>query len=296
MTIAVGVLCQDGVLLCADTEHTGWTSKSHDSKLEDFEVKNGKVCFALSGNSSLAWSAIEKCKRHLHGQPSNNLLDNIEDILDKEYRRNVLSHPDYSNLDYQFLIALWRENDGIELYSTTMTALRRVRGFECIGIGAELASYLIRPGYNSPFLKDAVALTAYVLACVKENISGCGGMSVYRMIRKDGEIGTLTNIHDGPCRDVEEYARVHDFSVRRLLLWMADTQTEDKHFEQNVTEVFLKELFSQRREWSRMRKNREKELADRNPHLTPAQIRAVFNDWSMGFAPKSPKTSKPKKR
>jgi 20S proteasome alpha/beta subunit len=286
MTIAAGFLCTDGVLLCADTEHTGWTSKSHQSKVDQFDVPDGKVCFALAGASALAWSAMQKCKKQLRETSSTDLVADIEGILDAEYRRNVLGHPDYLSLDYSLLLALWTKSGGVQLFSTTATALTEVRQFQCLGVGAELASYLIRTGFLSPSLKQASSLAAYTLACVKESIAGCGGMSVYILLRKDGTSGVLTSEHDGPTKEIEKYARVYDFTMRRLLLWMADMQGEDVYFERNLSELVVKEIIGKRREWMQGYRAKEQGFADVNPHLTPAQVKDMFVDISMGFLPK----------
>jgi len=80
MTIAAGLLCQDGVLLCTDTEHTAWAAKSHHSKVDHFEVPNGKIAFALAGASALAWSAMQKCRKELPQSTSDDLIAHIEEI------------------------------------------------------------------------------------------------------------------------------------------------------------------------------------------------------------------------
>lgn len=283
MTIAAGFLCTDGVLLCADTEHTGWTSKSHQSKMDQFDVPGGKVCFALAGASTLAWSAMQKCKKQLQATSSTDLVADIEAILDAEYRRNVLGHPDYASLDYSLLLAIWTSNGGVQLFSTTATALTEVRQFQCLGVGAELASYLIRPGFLSPSLKQASSLAAYALACVKESISGCGGMSVYLLLRRDGTSGVLTSEHDGPTKEIERYARAYDFTMRRLLLWMADMQGEDIYFERNLSELVVKEIIEKRRQWTQAYRAKEQAFADVNPHLTPAQVKDSLLIFLSGF-------------
>lgn len=190
MTIAAGFSCSDGVLLCADTEHTGWTAKSHHSKVDHFEVPGGKVCFALAGASTLAWCAIQKCKKRLHADASSDLIADLESILDDEYRRNVLGHPNFNSLDYSLLVSVWTQNEGARLFATTATAMTQVREFHCIGIGGELASYLIRSGFQNLSLKSATALAAYTLGSVKDSISGCGGMSIYVLLRNDGSVGS----------------------------------------------------------------------------------------------------------
>lgn len=129
MTIAAGFLCSDGVLLCADTEHTGWAAKSHHSKVDHFEVPGGKVCFALAGASDLAWSAIQKCKKQLEATPSNDLVADVETILDTEYRRNVLGHPNYTGFDYSLLLGIWTPMSVPGCTSRRRRPLRRLKNF-----------------------------------------------------------------------------------------------------------------------------------------------------------------------
>lgn len=130
-------------------------------------------------------------------------------------------------------------------------------------------------------------MAAYTLACVKQSIAGCGGMSVYLLLRRDGASGILTSEHDGPTKEIEGYARAYDFTMRRLLLWMADMQSEDLYFEKNLSECVVKELVRKRREWTQAYKAKEQSFAGLNPHLTPAQAKDMFAEISMGFLPKT---------
>jgi hypothetical protein len=184
MTIAAGFVCREGVLLCADTEHTGWSAKFHESKLGEFEIPGGKLAFALAGNTSFAWSVMQKCRRLLQTVPPEKTLSELERILDREYRRNVLSNPGRDqNYHYWLLIAIWSPGHRVRLYATNETAIREVTTFDCIGIGRELADYLIRPCFTSLMPERlALPLAAYALAGVKESITGCGGMSVYLVL------------------------------------------------------------------------------------------------------------------
>ena len=290
MTIAAGFLCSDGVLLCADTEHTGWAAKSHHSKVDHFEVPGGKVCFALSGASALAWSALQKCRKQLQATPSSDLPADIESTLDAEYRRNVLGHPNYANLDYSLLVGVWTANERPRLYFTTATAMTEVKEFQCLGIGAELASYMIRPGFQGLTLRSATALAAYTLGSVKDSITGCGGMSIYVLLRNDGSIGILTSEHEGPTKDVEKFARLFDYQIKRLLLWTADIHSEDAHYDHNVMNLVYQPMKEKRAEWAAAYKKKERELAALNPHLSPEQVRQMFADIATGFAPKDSST------
>jgi hypothetical protein len=286
MTIAAGFRCEDGLLLCADTEHTGWAEKSHHSKVDQFEVPSGKVCFALAGASNLARSAIQKCKRHLRANASTDLVADIEGLLEAEYRKNVLGHPNYAAMDYSLLVGVWTKADGPRLFFTTATALTEVKDFQCLGVGAELANFLIRPLAFGVTLKVGTVLAAYTLATVKDNITGCGGASIYLLMKKDGAIGVISSEMDsGLTAQVENYARTFDFLMRRALIWMADLQARNEYFELNMGNLVLQPLRQKRAEWIRAYKAQEQEFAKVNSHLSEQQVVQIFEEISMGFVP-----------
>lgn len=291
MTIAAGLLCQDGVLICADTEHTGWASKTHQIKIGDFELPatGAKICFALAGATAPAWSAIEKCRKALLDDSTGDLPSRIEAILDSEYRRNVATLPSYSDFDYQLLVGLWEPGShAVKLYSTTATTFVPVREFACIGIGGELASFIIRPAFVGLTLRQALPLSIYTLACVKDAIAGCGGMSIYHLIRNDGSVGTISSGHLGTTVNVEQYSKTFDFMTRRLLLLLADTDMDENTFRGNLDSLFIGPLVQKRREWVKAHRKYLADLAKANPHLTEEQVKNAAKDLSLGFSPNFP--------
>jgi hypothetical protein len=289
MTIAAGLICKEGVLLCADTEESDWASKSHASKIRYFEFPRGKIAFAYAGNTRAAHSAVLKCERALTGssgrKKTTEPLAEIEKILDREYRRNVLTHPDYEDLHYWLLIALWSEN-GTKLFITERTEIDEVVEFECKGIGEPLARHLIKSGASKemPYQK-ALPLAAYALALVKGQMTRCGGMSVFVMLGNDGKIATVTSLHDGPCVQVERYAKGYDFIARRLLMDIADPAADPRYFEDNLEATFITDA---RRMFSEMladRRRREKGVADLNSRLKANQVKKLVLQLSLGIEP-----------
>jgi len=43
-------------------------------------------------------------------------------------------------------------------------------------------------------------------------------------------IGILTSEHEGSTKDVEKFARLFDYQIKRLLLWTADIHSEDGYY------------------------------------------------------------------
>jgi hypothetical protein len=257
MTIAAGFLYRDGVLLCADTEVSGWAHTLHASKVVCFDCLGGKIGMAYAGNKNFAVSAIQKCMTKLASTKPDETFREIERILDKEYRRNVLSHPSQSvdsSLAYQMLVSLCSPS-GVSLYCSTQTALVMVTDYDCIGIGEALAHYLVRPTFTSGmFERQALSLATFVLACVKGSVPGCGGMSQFVAIRKDGTVGQFyagagPGIHLPTNTDwLERHSKFFDARARRILFDIPNPDITDGDFEGNL-DYFKREMLELRKNW-----------------------------------------------
>ena len=61
--------------------------------------------------------------------------------------------------------------------------------FQAIGIGFELANVLARPfAFDDMSEEGPIALAAYILSQVKDNVPGCGGISQFVSMRNDGTV------------------------------------------------------------------------------------------------------------
>ena len=67
--------------------------KLHSSKLGHFDFPGGKLAYAYSGNTRLAFSAIQKCRKKLESGVKNEVLREVEKIHDAEYRRKSSGTP-----------------------------------------------------------------------------------------------------------------------------------------------------------------------------------------------------------
>jgi 20S proteasome alpha/beta subunit len=289
MTIAAGFICSEGVLLCADTEQTGWAMKLHDSKVDHFEHPGGKIAYAYAGNVPFACSAIQKLRRHLQRRTFNDTMAEVEKVLDREYRRNVLSHPDHltdSTISYRILFGVWSPGERVRLYSTSLTAIEEVKGYQCIGMGDYLAHYLVRQHVAGGIPQRHTLIHAsYALSAIKDYVPDCGGMSIYVLLQNDGRTGVLTSIHPGPCSEIQEYAKPYDVATRELLIAMVNDDGDDVHFEQYLREVFAPRLLEVRKKWTKARRERWADFRASNPHLNEGKARSIFRDMSIGLLP-----------
>jgi len=266
MTIAAGFIHREGVLLCADTEHTGWTWKVQGAKLGHLEYRGGKVGWGYAGNTGFALSAIQECARQLEGIEAVDALPRIRKVLWREYKRNVLDHPDHAtdaSLHYNLLICLWSTGEMPRLYVTTQTALREVDAYDCIGIGESIAHFLIRPSFIAGLSeRGALNLATHVLAGAKDYVPGCGGASYFISIRNDGLIKEYDSIRTGHCRRLEAYSNLYEIKARRLLLAMADSGINDAQFEEYLTGVFNPQILEIRHAWTAEKQARIKEFSE----------------------------------
>jgi hypothetical protein len=270
--------------------------KLHGSKVGHFEFAGGRIGFAYAGNTRFAFSAIQKLQKRLQAVQAKDALAVIEKVLDAEYRRNVLSHPDHAtdaSIPYSLLLAIWSPTDGTRLYVTAQTAIQEVNEYECIGVGDYLGHYLMRQAFSGGMLqRDALALAAYALAGIKDYVSGCGGMSVYVLLQNDGRVSVLTSLHDGVCSQLQKYAKTYDFITRGLLIALANEDSSDADFERFVAEVFVPTLVQVRRDWTKLREQRLTEFTALNRHLGKDEAKELFREFSLGLPPVPP-LSKP---
>jgi 20S proteasome alpha/beta subunit len=258
MTIAAGMLYNGGVLLCADTQFETSTAKSQDPKVGSFEFPSGKVAYAMAGNGPFAKAAIQKCNRRLQRPITNSIEEALESVHEKEYRRHVLQHPSHAydvTLHYWLLLAVWVQGHSPILYSTSGTAMLEVDGEECLGVGQDIAQYIIKPSYYQRMSEgEALILSTHALACAKRFAPSCGGPSQVLLMRNDGSI-------DSPKPDSLERREKRlaecDKDMRTLLLKATDLSLEYGQYE-NLLSGFTGEM-------RRLRKacQAEKDFVDR---------------------------------
>jgi len=136
MTIALGFVHGQGVVLAADTEVTTYGRKSHRAKLGYFEYPDGRFAFAMAGNAAYADSTLTKMKMAL--QQSSAPVDvpsRVEECIDSEYKRVV--YPDTQGVSdgsahFWFLFAFRPHAGKYELWATNANAVHRVDNFSAL--------------------------------------------------------------------------------------------------------------------------------------------------------------------
>ena len=224
MTVAIACAFQDGVLFCADTKITTGQQKTHESKIYvhrwGSESENGVSVFTVSGEATYAAMAIRKCERAIAeldfaATSLDEIQDEIEAVLASFYQMHIFPHPDREDVNFDLLIGLWL-NGETRILANDDTALRLVRGYECVGSGGYLARYWLRQalGSENQFMPERLTLAEaslaleYAISHAAEYDEFCGfesGEPYY------GEPEFMGMKHDGQIGDVRKHAYMYDF-------------------------------------------------------------------------------------
>jgi hypothetical protein len=192
MTIALGLLCRESVVLAADTEITGFVGKWQREKIRNC-VWTSQIGIAtvFAGTVEFALMACDKIfPRVLHHTTLEmpSILDVIEGTIREVYEGPVAAFPGPDKPNFSLLIGVRLPGDDfVHFIKTSDTAVRRADSFESIGAGEELARYLGSKLFRGGMpVEEGAVLAAYVLHEVKNNVVGCGGSSLILALQPNG--------------------------------------------------------------------------------------------------------------
>ena len=183
VTIAAGFKFKDGILLCADREITEGISKFSESKLFGEQIgPDVSLTFTLAGAMDYAEMAIQeiiaavKSSQHTtHAEIRAAMSDTVRDIYSEAIGGLLQSRQ--TEAGFGLLLGVWAEGQ-LKLYASEDTAVKEVPQFRCIGIGKELAKYVLSRdgvrGSDRMSVQTAEAIALRIIQHVKESVSGCG--------------------------------------------------------------------------------------------------------------------------
>jgi 20S proteasome alpha/beta subunit len=202
MTIAAGFICNDGVVLCADTQETisGYI-KTYDGKVSTSVYKNLVICVAGTGESDYIKTATQQltcdfpeCKTFSEVQLT------MEERLSNFFNKNISPWSVFTQHErpsVELLIGMSGVNMGHHLFHYSGTSFRRTDS-KAIGAGVLLATDLInRHSHGNYSLEELTSLAVYILSKAKQGVDGCGGHTHVMALRKNRDFAFTED------RDVE---------------------------------------------------------------------------------------------
>jgi 20S proteasome alpha/beta subunit len=199
MTIAAGFKYRDGILLCADREITEGASKYSRPKVMGEKISPSvSLGFCFAGTVDYAVMAIQEITAVVkssrltkHAQIWTAIKDTVRDIYGDSMGGLLQSRQ--TEAGFSLLIGVWAEGH-LKLYSSEDTALTEEHQYRCIGIGKDLARYILhnhgieRSDQMTVRIAEMVAMR--ILKHAKESVSGCGKETDVLILDSGGSVTT----------------------------------------------------------------------------------------------------------
>jgi hypothetical protein len=183
MTIALGMVSNHGVVMCADTQHTisGYI-KTYDGKVDLHVYKDPGIAVAIAGAGTDDYIATAKQCILRDPPEGKNVLEvgaslrkRCLDFFD-EYIARWAYFPDRERPTVELLIGVTGKGLYPRLFHYSGTAFQHVSGAKAIGDGVLLANDLITGATLGDYTASQLcSFGVYVLSKVKRGVDGCGG-------------------------------------------------------------------------------------------------------------------------
>jgi 20S proteasome alpha/beta subunit len=202
VTLIIGIICKDGIVLAADSQTTkGAARQLGTNKIRVVEFGNGKAIVAESGSASLSARAIEVFQRKAAGrkiEDDSTIAKAAEESV-REIRSSLTSlHPNcnfpdrwqqFFNEDinyFELMLAYYFEGKPhlYKLNPLWCIPVPATAHFMTSGIAGDLANYVLQE-YANPGMESELASVVAIKAVEDaiEYVEGCGGPPRVALIR-----------------------------------------------------------------------------------------------------------------
>ena len=212
MTIGIGILANDGIVIASDTQESGSSLlKGEKTKMLSFSSFNlgtpelgsmaGACVISGAGDSGYVRALTEKMGGafldNKEGR-SEEIKNKLEEILARFYKEHVIpfaSFPSKDRPDVELLIGFYRKFH-LDLFVTEKTVMTRAIPYKAIGIGSVFAELLLGRLWRMSSAKEAEILAAYIVFMAKESVEYVGKYT------------QITTIHGAKVIDSPEGSRL----------------------------------------------------------------------------------------
>lgn len=190
MTIAIGILASDGLVVAADTQETMGTWKLKHGKVSAMvaadqtpkaDGKSRRSCLVTGAGQGHHIDVMSRTLLNTWGKnkawTDAQMKQSFNDSLHEFYGKHVLpfaAYPAEDRPDFQLVVGCnWPSPT---LLVSEGNLFKVVWPFVAVGIGCMVATTLLTRFYKSPMLdvRSAVLLASYVMFHVKDSQEGCG--------------------------------------------------------------------------------------------------------------------------
>jgi len=226
VTLIVGIICKDAIVLAADSQTTRGTSKqSGTAKINVIEFVNGKALVAESGSAALSGRVVEifQKKAAVKEITDDSIISKLAEESLREVRLSITSlHPekntsedwqDYFGRDinyFELMLAYYFDGKPHLYILNPLWAIpvKSPSYFATSGIASELANYILKE-HTEPKM-DAELASVIAIKVVEdaiEYVEGCGRPTRVALIQPSIQIPQLPRLSSlNPASDSSEPA------------------------------------------------------------------------------------------
>jgi 20S proteasome alpha/beta subunit len=242
-----GFRCQDGIVVCADTQETLGSAKKNVPKLEftkgptwsveQNEMINHDLALALCGAghgpfvdkiASRAWDALKGVA------DIDEASDAVESMIKETYQEfgQIYQPGSFPEAELIYGITIGGQSRLFQACGPIVLE----KSYASSGIGHYLADFLAeRMGANGEHgwltTRQCVAVAAYILFQAKEHVEGCGGDSHIAVLRESESSGMVDS---ELVEHLTEYLKLADRFTGELLLDTADFSMSDSALAEKI--------------------------------------------------------------
>lgn len=197
MTIGVGFVCPDGIVICADTEMSNGFMKFSENKIYPFGLRGSKGQCALAityaGNQALMKSFRDRLSVVIRDPAFDANPDSVEEIVKDTLQGMGGSLFDSAgNPDLYLLCGIAQKGHRPVMLKAQASTVHRVDdGFDFVGVGdSSVVRFLSKVLGTSTVssIGTGAKLGTYIVAQAKKYVSGCGGDTDILLINPDGKV------------------------------------------------------------------------------------------------------------
>ena len=219
MTFIVGMLCNDGLVLCSDSLESDGYSKSHVQKLYEFtpEAEHSRwgIAWGCAGDGPIIKRFNDKLLELLKNEKTAYDRHRLEELLESLVQK---MHQDYPNDRLSLVAALWgvRTNaHDLRLYSVkeASNCLSVEDRFACAGMDTSLARFLLDSIFvgKDVTTSDGVHLSAFATCVMKVRVDGVEGPT--QLLRHHWSTAKWARAPKGEIATIEKFAFIEKSKV-----------------------------------------------------------------------------------
>jgi hypothetical protein len=248
MTIAAGMLCNDGVIFGADTDETVGEMRRRVHKIPTKMTEPRALITGACNNGHLMDTAIERIFDGLtkeNSQTSESVAAFLYEVMLGLYEREFKAYPDQTSTGMRLLFALKPEMENKAVaWSIDCTSVHRMKHIEIVGCGdyaQYVADHLAVPGLA---LESGMLAMVQIIAAAKKRVLYVGGETFVHVLKDDGAVGMQNYRFSPEAEDLYEYF----FTLGSGLLLATGNKTiSDAEFEK-LGANFIKNLSWKRKQ------------------------------------------------